>query len=314
VPDSVSTTSESSDTGRADGRKGARAGGRHRKSRRRIPRWVEIPILIVVVGLITFSVQTFLFRVYVIPSESMEQTLYGCAGCVDDRVLVDRVVYDFSSPQPGDVVVFKGPPKWSDNEVTPAKPGNVLARIGDWAGQLIGLTPASEVDFVKRVIAVGGQTVYCCDADNRVVVDGKPLSEPYIYWWPGRGTKQASFGPVTVPAGELWMMGDNRNDSDDSRLQAGGGAAGAVPVSDVIGKVRTIIWPVSRIGGVGDHDPQASAAGAPNGGSNPAQPVAILAVWPTVLAARRQRFGRGRVRRRRRSGEMCGGVPGLHRR
>ena len=279
-----------------------------------MPRWVEIPILIVVVGLITFMVQTFLFRVYVIPSESMEQTLYGCSGCVNDRVLVDRVVYDFGSPQPGDVVVFKGPPKWSDNELTPAQPSSFLGTVGDWAGRLIGLTPASEVDFVKRVIAVGGQTIYCCDASNRVVVDGKPLSEPYIYWWPGRGTKQASFGPLTVPQGELWMMGDNRNDSDDSRLQAGGGAAGAVPVSDVIGKVRTVIWPLSRIGGVGDHDPQAVAAGAlsPQLGVN--QPVAVVALLPTGLAAGRRRFRRGRPRRRRRSGEMCGGVPGVARR
>jgi signal peptidase I len=312
VPDSVSTTTEPTDTGRAGGRRPVR--GRHRKNRRRIPRWVEIPVLIAVVALITFSVQTFLFRVYVIPSESMEQTLYGCSGCVDDRVLVDRVVYDFTSPRPGDVVVFKGPPKWSDNEVSPAKPTGFLAEAGDWAGQFIGLTPQSEVDFVKRVIAVGGQTVYCCDADNHVVVDGKPLSEPYLYWWPGRGTKQASFGPVTVPAGELWMMGDNRNDSDDSRLQAGGGAAGAVPVSDVIGKVRTVIWPFSRIGGVGDHDPQTSAAGAPTHGTGLPQPVALLAVWPTALAAGRRRFRRGWLRRRRRWGEMRGGVPGSHRR
>ena len=215
--------------------------------------------MIILVGLITFSVQTFLFRVYVIPSESMEQTLYGCAGCTDDRVLVDRVVYDFKSPQPGDVVVFKGPPRWTDNEVQSGTPTSFVGKTGDWLGQLIGLTPASEVDFVKRVIAVGGQTIYCCDADNHVVVDGKPLTEPYLYWWPGRGTKQASFGPVTVPPGELWMMGDNRNDSDDSRIQAGGGVSGAVPVSDVIGKVRTVIWPLSRIGGVGDQNPQAAA-------------------------------------------------------
>ncbi len=250
------------------------------------------------VVLITFSVQTFLFRVYVIPSESMEQTLYGCAGCVDDRVLVDRVVYDFGSPQPGDVVVFKGPPNWSDNELAPAKPGNFLARAGDRVGQLIGLTPATEVDFVKRVIAVGGQTVYCCDAGNHVVVNGKPLTEPYIYWWPGRGTRQASFGPVTVPPGELWMMGDNRNDSDDSRLQDGGGAAGAVPVSDVIGKVRTVIWPLSRIGGVGDHDPQAGAAGVPAHGSPLTGPMAVLAMWPSVLATGGRRFRRGRTRRK----------------
>jgi signal peptidase I len=238
---------------------------------------VEIPALVILVGLITFSVQTFLFRVYVIPSESMEQTLYGCAGCTDDRVLVDRVVYDFKTPQPGDVVVFKGPPGWSDNEVASGPPTTALGKAGDWLGQLIGLTPASEVDFVKRVIAVGGQKIYCCDANNHVVVDGKPLTEPYIYWWPGRGTKQASFGPITVPPGELWMMGDNRNDSSDSRIQAGGGVSGAVPVSDVIGKVRTVIWPFSRIGGVGDQNPQAAA---------------LIGVAPMAYFGRRRRRGK----------------------
>ncbi|HJP73086.1 MAG TPA: signal peptidase I [Pseudonocardiaceae bacterium] len=257
MPDPVSATTQPADTDRDAVPRRTR--GRHRKNQRRIPRWVEYPALIILVGLITFSVQTFLFRVYVIPSESMEQTLYGCAGCTDDRVLVDRVVYDFKSPQPGDVVVFKGPPGWTDNEVQAGPPTTALGKFGDWAGQLIGLTPASEVDFVKRVIAVGGQTLYCCDANNHVVVDGKALTEPYIYWWPGRGTKQASFGPVTVPPGELFVMGDNRNDSDDSRIQAGGGVKGAIPVSDVIGKVRTIIWPFSRIGGVGDQNPQAAA-------------------------------------------------------
>ncbi len=261
--------------------------GRHRKNQRRIPRWVEFPALVILVGLITFSVQTFLFRVYVIPSESMEQTLYGCAGCTDDRVLVDRLVYDFRSPQPGDVVVFKGPSGWSDNEVQAGPPTTAIGKAGDWLGQLIGLTPASEVDFVKRVIAVGGQKIYCCDANNHVVVDGKPITEPYLYWWPGRGTKQASFGPVTVPPGELWVMGDNRNDSSDSRIQAGGGVAGAVPVSDVIGKVRTIIWPLSRIGGVGDQNPQATA---------------LIGVLPMALVRRRRR----RIRRAPRSDPAIG--------
>ncbi|HEY4023670.1 MAG TPA: signal peptidase I [Pseudonocardiaceae bacterium] len=287
MPDPVSATTQPADTDRDAGPRRTRS-GRHRKNQRRIPRWVEYPALIILVGLITFSVQTFLFRVYVIPSESMEQTLYGCAGCTDDRVLVDRVVYDFGSPRPGDVVVFKGPPGWTDNEVSSGPPTTAPGKVGDWLGQLIGLTPASEVDFVKRVIATGGQTVYCCDADNHVVVDGKPLAEPYIYWWPGRGTKQASFGPVTVPPGELWVMGDNRNDSDDSRIQAGGGAKGAVPVSDVIGKVRTVIWPFSRIGGVGDQNPQAAA---------------LIGVLPMAYLGRRRR----RTKRGARSDPAIGG-------
>jgi signal peptidase I len=273
VPDPVSATTTPADTDR-DAAYRRKRSGRHRKNQRRIPRWVEYPALIILVGLITFSVQTFLFRVYVIPSESMEQTLYGCTGCTDDRVLVDRLVYDFKTPQPGDVVVFKGPPGWTDNEVQSGPPTTFLGKVGDSLGQLIGLTPAAEVDFVKRVIAVGGQTIYCCDANNHVVVAGKPLIEPYLYWFPGRGTKQAAFGPITVPPGELFVMGDNRNDSDDSRIQAGGGKKGAVPVSDVIGKVRTIIWPFNRISGVGDQNPQASA---------------LIGVLPLAVLTRRRR-------------------------
>ena len=280
MPDPVSATTTPADTDRDAAYRRTRS-GRHRKNQRRIPRWVEYPALIILVGLITFSVQTFLFRVYVIPSESMEQTLYGCTGCTDDRVLVDRLVYDFKTPQPGDVLVFKGPPGWTDNEVQSGPPTTFTGKVGDSLGQLIGLTPAAEVDFVKRVIAVGGQTIYCCDANNHVVVDGKPLTEPYVYWYPGRGTKQAAFGPVTVPPGELFMMGDNRNDSDDSRIQAGGGKKGAVPVSDVIGKVRSIIWPVSRMGGVGDQNPQASA---------------LIGVLPIAYFGRRRRRGRRKTR------------------
>jgi signal peptidase I len=275
VPDPVSATTTPADTDRDAAYRRTRS-GRHRKNQRRIPRWVEYPALIILVGLITFSVQTFLFRVYVIPSESMEQTLFGCAGCTDDRVLVDRLAYDFTAPRPGDVVVFKGPPGWTDNEVQAGPPTTFLGKVGDSLGQLIGLTPAAEVDFVKRVIAVGGQTIYCCDANNHVVVDGKSLNEPYLYWYPGRGTKQAAFGPITVPTGELFVMGDNRNDSDDSRIQAGGGKKGAVPVSDVIGKVRTIIWPFNRIRGVGDQNPQASG---------------LIGVLPLAVLTRRRRRG-----------------------
>ena len=202
--------------------------------------------------MLTFLIQTFLAKVYVIPSGSMETTLHGCTGCVNDRVLVDKITYRFRDPQPGDVVVFRGPDSWR-SEFTVEEPANPLVRGLQGLGSLIGLAPPDEKDFVKRVIAVGGQTVACCDPRNRVLVDDQPLDEPYIYYLPEAGpARQAPFGPVTVPAGELWMMGDSRNNSADSRVPG----HGAVPISNVIGLARLIVMPFDRFGRIAAVDPQ----------------------------------------------------------
>jgi signal peptidase I len=264
------------------------------RKRRKLPFWIELPVLVVVALVFTFLIQTFVARVYVIPSGSMELTLNGNNGS-GDRIVVDKVVYDFHSPRPGDVVVFKGPPGWDQNEFFVDNTGNPVIK---WLRQLaasIGLAKPNEYDLVKRVIAVGGQTIKCCDTHNRMVVDGKPLDEPYVYWQPHRPgpAQQLRFGPVTVPKGDLWVMGDNRSNSDDSRYQNGGGIRGVVPVANVIGKARTIIWPPSRWQGIGDHDPQTSvvAAAAPTwtGGPVPTTGIGVLAVLPTLWFGRRWR-------------------------
>jgi len=244
--------------------------------------------------LLTFTIQTFVARVYVIPSGSMELTLHGNNG-TGDRILVDKVVYDFHPPRPGDVVVFKGPPGWDqteffvNNETNPA-----LRWLHDLASS-IGVAKPDEYDLVKRVIAVGGETISCCDKQNRIVVNGKSLDEPYVYWQPDRGgpAQQQHFGPITVPQGFLWVMGDNRNNSDDSRFQNGGGIRGVVPVGNVIGKARTIIWPPSRWRGIGDYDAQTAAGiadGAPSWMGVPATGVGVLACLPTLWFGRR--FGK----------------------
>ncbi|MFD8499764.1 signal peptidase I [Amycolatopsis sp. NPDC059657] len=235
--------------------------GTSRRSRRGKPPkkkrsfWKELPILIAVALVLTILIQQFLGKVFMIPSESMESTLHGCTGCFGDRVLVDRVVYDFNDPSPGDVIVFKGPESWGNAEIAPQESGNFITSTFRWLGSLVGFAPPDERDFVKRVIAVGGQTVQCCDAQNRVLVDGNPLDEPYIHWL-GEPNTQQPFEPVKVPAGMVWVMGDNRNDSCDSRCQGSGGVSGAVPVDNIIGKVRVIVLPPSRWGGVSDHNPQ----------------------------------------------------------
>jgi signal peptidase I len=247
---------DGSDEARSEYRRGSHRRGKSQKKR---SFWKELPILIAIALVLTILIQAFLAKVFMIPSGSMEATLHGCPGCTGDRILVDRVTYDFTDPSPGDVVVFKGPPAWTEHEIAPQESSNIVVKALRGLGSLVGFAPPDEQDFVKRVIAVGGQTVSCCDPKNRVIVDGKALDEPYIHWENPDHAVQDSFAPVKVPQGTLWVMGDNRNNSADSRYQGQGGANGAVPVSDVIGKARIIVFPPNRWGGVSDFNPQSDA-------------------------------------------------------
>jgi len=234
----------------------------------------EFAILAVIAVALYYVMLTFVARPYLIPSESMEPTLHGCTGCVGDRIMVDKVTYRFGSPQPGDVIVFKGPPSWNIGYKSIRSSNAALRWVQD-ALSFIGFVPPDENDLVKRVIAVGGQTVQC-RADTGLTVNGKPLKEPFLNpatmmadpaVYPCLGSE---FGPVVVPQGRLWVMGDNRTHSADSRahctsvpadalkglLCTGDPMSGTVPVSNVIGKARFIVWPPSRWGGVGSANPQ----------------------------------------------------------
>ncbi|EWC62611.1 Signal peptidase I [Actinokineospora spheciospongiae] len=276
TPDDPETTDD-------DGGSGA---DRPARAKKKLSFWVELPILVAIALVLTFLVQSFVARVFVIPSESMEATLHGCPGCTGDRVVVDRVVYYFRDPGPGDVVVFERPGTWNRSEFTADRSDNAVVRLLQDVGSVFGLATPDEDDVVKRVVAVGGQTVQCCDDRNRVTVDGAPLDEPYIHYDPEVGpTGQERFDPVSVPQGMLFVMGDNRNNSGDSRTQGGGGANGLVPVDNVIGKARAIILPPSRWRGVGDHDPQALSAPAWQSGI-PAG-VGLAAAWPVLWLGRR---------------------------
>jgi len=250
--------------------------------------WKELPILIGVALLLTLLIQTFLARVFVIPSESMEQTLHGCPGCYGDRVLVDKLVYTFGDPEPGEVVVFERPNTWNQSEFSANRSSNGFVSWLQDVGAAFGLASPNEDDVVKRIVAVGGQTVECCDDKNRVLVDGKPLDEPYVYWMPGAARTQEPFDPIKVPDGMLWVLGDNRNNSCDSRCQGGGGSQGLVPVDNVIGKVRYIVLPPARWRGVGDHDPQVSAAASAAAQFAPLG-LGFAAAFPTVWLGRRVR-------------------------
>ena len=234
----------------------------------------EFAILISIALVLYYVMLTFVARPYLIPSESMEPTLHGCNGCVGDRIMVDKVTYRFGDPRPGDVVVFKGPPAWNVG-YTSIRSDNAVKRWFQNALSVVGFVPPDENDLVKRIIAVGGQTVQC-RLETGLTVDGNRLTEPYLdpetmsadpAVYPCLGQE---FGPVKVPDGRLWVMGDNRTHSADSRAHCtstpedfeqgvictGNPETGTVPVDNVIGKARFIAWPPGRWGGVSSVDPQ----------------------------------------------------------
>jgi signal peptidase I len=196
--------------------------------KRRIPFWVEFPILIIVALGVAILIKTFLFQAFYIPSSSMEDTLN-----INDRVLVNKITYRVGDIAHGDVIVFDDPRggfEESPESVVDSALRNVFESIGL-------ATPRSE--FIKRVIGLPGDTVE--GKDGHVYVNGKRLVEPYLkepaYFIP-------PFGPVSVPHGQLFVMGDNRAASQDSRY------FGTIPIDDVVGKAFVIIWPPAHWGGL----------------------------------------------------------------
>jgi signal peptidase I len=255
---------------------------RHREEPKKGSLLRELPVLLLIAFVLALLVKTFLVQAFFIPSGSMEETLHGCPGCTGDRVLVNKVPYWFGDPEPGEIVVFKGPDTWSP-EVTVSEPTNWFSGALTWLGRTVGVAPPSEDDFVKRVIATGGQTVQCCDPQGRVTVDGLPLDEPYIHENTPIGER--TFGPITVPDGRLWVMGDHRSASADSKAHLGDRYAGTVAVDDVIGKAAVIVWPLDRFGMLDSPDIQGTqAAGAsPEGAPVPEPVTSAVVIAPLVV-------------------------------
>jgi signal peptidase I len=212
-----------------------------RRSRSRL---TEFVVLVVVALVIALTVKTYLVQPFVIPSQSMESTLL-----VNDKVLVNKLVGHLSQIHRGDIVVFDGAGSWNQPAATDTDPlvriyRNFLGLFGDDSGQ---------TDYIKRVIGLPGDHVRCCNAHGQLTVNGVPLHES-SYLYPGSTPSTIKFS-IVVPPGQLWVMGDNREDSTDSRYHdcqlsvatcEPWDRDGTIPENMVIGRAFLVIWPPSK--------------------------------------------------------------------
>lgn len=200
--------------------------------------WWDIPITIAIAVGAVLLITTFVAKPFSIPSGSMEDTMQ-----IGDRILVNRVVYHTRDVERGDVVVFDGADSFVPMSEVPQR--NPITGALAWVGQSLGLMAPDSTDFVKRVIGVGGDRVVCCNADGALEVNGVPLDEA-SYLYPGDVPSTQNFD-VIVPPGMLWVMGDHRSNSADSRAHMGDPGGGFVPESKVVGRAMSVLWPVSRL-------------------------------------------------------------------
>ena len=238
APDAESGAGLADDQASSDEDANPEANGENEKSgtKRKRPFWRDLSVIVIAALILTILLKAFVVQVFSIPSGSMENTLLP-----GDRILVNKMVYRFRPIERGDIVVFSGSGSWDP----PAQgPSNPFARFWDDAIGLVGIAGPG-TDYVKRVIGVPGDHVVCCNALGQVTVNGAALSET-SYIFPGAAPSQIRFN-ITVPPGRLWVMGDNRADSDDSRYRTGDPGGGTIPQSAVVGRAFLIIWPLSRI-------------------------------------------------------------------
>ena len=188
----------------------------------------ELAILVAVAAVIALVLRAFVAQAFSIPSLSMAPQLE-----VDDRVVVSKLAYDLHDPNRGDIVVFDCPPRAACDD-NGGDDGSVLVEAARGMMEALGLRQPSTEEYIKRVVGLPGETV---EGRNRsVYVDGRRLVEPYL----PPSTMTSDFGPVTVPPGHLWVMGDNRGNSSDSR------SFGTISLDTVVGRATLRIWPPTR--------------------------------------------------------------------
>ena len=266
------------DSGSAPGPGAPRAGGQRKRRQRSF--WRELPILVAVALLLAVIIKTYAIQAFYIPSGSMENTLE-----INDRVLVNKIVYHLRDIHRGDIVVFNGDGSWDPGTV-PVN-GNVFQQFADGFASMFGFGHPGDI-LIKRVIGIPGDRVACCDAQGRVTVNGVPLNEQ-SYLYPGSAPSVTRFN-IVVPPGRLWVMGDNRFFSDDSRDHQGDPGGGTIPESAVVGRAFIIIWPPSRWRILpipatftqpalnGSHAAAASAGGAQSAAAESAVDAGVLSV------------------------------------
>jgi signal peptidase I len=199
----------------------------------------ESAIVIGLALLLSLIVKTWLMQAFYIPSESMENTLL-----IGDRVIVNKLVPSPIDLQRGDVIVFDDPDHWLPVPVPIQR--SPLAGALNSTLTFVGLLPSDEGNhLIKRVIGLPGDHVVCCDSNKKLLVNGVPLTEPYLF--PG-DAPSLQFFDIRVPKGRVWVMGDHRSDSADSRPhdQSSGGAKGTVPESLIVGRALTVVWPINH--------------------------------------------------------------------
>ena len=232
-PDGEAASASSEQAGSGTGGRRPAAGRRPRKKR---SFWREFPILVVVALVLAVIIKTYAIQAFFIPSGSMENTLE-----INDRVLVNKLVYDVRGIHRGDIVVFNGDGSWDPGPLPANR--NFAEKFVDGFASMFGFGHPGDI-LIKRVIGLPGDDVACCDAQGRVTVNGVPLTEQ-SYLYPGDAPSEIRFN-IVVPPGRLWVMGDHRLISDDSRDHLGDPGGGTVPENAVIGRAFVIIWPLSR--------------------------------------------------------------------
>ncbi len=205
----------------------------------------EFPILVIVALAVSLLIKTFLVQFFYIPSGSMENTLQ-----IQDRVAVNKVPFISGSINRGDVVVFRDPANWLPEPYENAE-NKVVAKIKEGLVAVGVLPNPAKQYLVKRVIGVEGDQIICC-SNGKLTINGKETNEPYIF--AGNKPSDLDFN-VTVPEGKIWVMGDHRGSSADSRYHQDDVNNGFVPVDKVTGRVFAIIWPVKHVGLVPSQDP-----------------------------------------------------------